>query len=112
MKFTVAIFAFLAAFVVIEANPISVSNNNVGDIVTVGVNLNAQLSSNIEANIITVLMALVNQQAAIINGEIPATTPTPIEPSDVITPELLNQLKNLKITPEMIEGVKKMMNVQ
>ena len=112
MKFAAAIFIFLAVFVAIEANPISVSNNNVGDIVTVGVNLDAHLSSNIEANIITVLLALVNQQAAIVNGEIPAISPTPIEPSNVITPDLLNQLKNVKITPEMIEGVKKMLSSQ
>lgn len=77
-----------------------------------GVSLNTQISSNIEGNIITVLLALVNQQAAIITADIPALTLAPIEPSNIPTPELLDQFKNIKITSEMIEGINKTLNAQ
>lgn len=51
--------------------PVQVSGNNVGDIVTVGVNANAVLSNNMEANILTVLAAILNQQAVLNGGDNP-----------------------------------------
>jgi hypothetical protein len=108
MKFAaVALLAFIAA---VSAGPlggpISVSNNNVGDIVTVDVKANAVLSNNMEANIVTVLAALINQQAALIAGNgNTANLPTG-ETADI--PELpkLPQLSDIKLSPEMIEKVK------
>jgi hypothetical protein len=123
MKFTIFI-VLAAAAVLIEANPISVSNNNVGDIVTVGVNANAQLSSSIETNLVTVLLGLINQQAALINADIPEGivgasangivpqlesegASEPITVTRKFVPEaLVEKIKNLKVSPELIEAVK------
>jgi hypothetical protein len=109
MKFTVAFFTILAAFAAINANPISVSNNNVGDIVTVGVNANLQATSDINVNIITAILALLNQQALIVSPQAAGDVqPESILPS-LITPETLTEAKNIKITPEMIEGFKQLL---
>lgn len=64
----ITLLAFVAAAIAnpiadSAVGPVSISNNNVGDIVTVEVSANALVSSNIEQNIITLLAALVNQQA-------------------------------------------------
>ncbi|KAL1379197.1 hypothetical protein pipiens_015072 [Culex pipiens pipiens] len=40
------------------AGPISVSDNNVGDIVTVGVNVQANVTTDIRSNIVNILVAL------------------------------------------------------
>lgn len=48
---------------------ISVSHNNIGDIVNIELSANAVLSSNIEQNIITVLLGLLNQQAAVVSQQ-------------------------------------------
>jgi hypothetical protein len=74
MKFVaVTLLAFVAAAI---AGPISVSDNNVGDIVTVGINANAVLSSQIDQNIFSVIAALLNQQAIVAtDGQAPAETP-------------------------------------
>lgn len=105
MKFGVTIFTILAAFAAINANPISVSNNNVGDIVTVGVNANVQATSDINVNIITAILALLNQQALIVSPQAAGD----VQPSSLITPEVLSEAKNIKITPEMIEGFKQLL---
>jgi hypothetical protein len=110
MKPTFVIFTILAAVAAIQANPISVNGNNVGHIVTVGVNANANISSDIDVNIITALLALVNQQAAIINPQADGSAQHTPDLTSFITPELLNEVKNIKITPEMIDGLKKLMN--
>lgn len=106
MKFAaVTLLAFIAA---VAAGPISISDNNVGDIVTVGINANAVVSNAMEANIITVLAALVNQQALLVSGNgNDGGVPTPGEtPSE--TPEVpqIPKLSDIKISPEMIEKVK------
>lgn len=94
MKLLVLIFlTFIAATV---AGPISVSDNNVGDIVTVGINANLELSNKIEQNIISVIFALLNQQAI------------------AVIPRNLNEQASaekpqITITPEMIERVKKLL---
>ena len=109
MKFAVAIFTILAAFAVINANPISVSNNNMGDIVTVGVNANLQATSDINVNIITAILALLNQQALIVSPQAAGDVQPPTGLSSLITPEMLSEAKKNKITPEMIEGFKQML---
>ena len=113
MKFVILTVAVLSTILAANASPVSISGNNVGDIVTVGVSANAVLSSNVELNIITALLALINQQAAVIvpsNEQPPQEFPAVTDLSSMITPELLSNIKNIKITPEMIEGVKKLLN--
>ena len=110
MKFAIAIFSIFAAFAAIQAGPISVSGNNIGDIVTVGVNANLQATSDINVNIITAILALLNQQAVVINPQA-AGDAQPINGlSSFITPEMLSEVKNIEITPEMIEGVKQLLS--
>lgn len=73
MKFlALALFALFAVVLVSaeESGPVSMNNNNIGDIVTVDLNANAVLSNNVEANIVTLLAALLNQQAAVV-GDVP-----------------------------------------
>ncbi|CAG9805079.1 unnamed protein product [Chironomus riparius] len=76
----VLIFCIAAALAQDEpaaSGPLSITGNNIGDIVTVGVNANAVVSSNTELNILTMLAALLNQQLAVV-GDIPL----PIEPAE------------------------------
>ncbi|KAG5681313.1 hypothetical protein PVAND_010762 [Polypedilum vanderplanki] len=115
MKFTIAIFTFFATAAFVKTNPISVSNNNVGDIVTVGVNANAVLTSSIETNIVTALIALLNQQAALINADLLQAEQVPemlteIKEFDMSPESIAEKIKNSKITPELIETVKKILN--
>lgn len=64
MKFiAVFVLAFVGACV---AGPISVSDNNIGDIITVGVRANLEISNQVEQNIISVIVALLNQELGII----------------------------------------------
>lgn len=74
----VLIFCIVAALAQEESvGPVSITGNNIGDIVTVGVNANAVVSSNTELNILTILAALLNQQL-LVAGDIPL----PIAPTD------------------------------
>lgn len=49
-----------------EAGPISITKNNIGNIMKVDVDASAVVSSNVEANIIQALLAALNQQAALV----------------------------------------------
>jgi hypothetical protein len=101
MKFVaVTLLAFIAAA---AAGPISVSDNNVGDIVTVGVNANLSLNNEINANLVSVIAAILNQQAIVVaaNGN-SLDAGAPNLPSE--------QLPKLpEISPEMIEKIKSML---
>lgn len=82
MKFAaVILLAFVAA---IAANPVSVHDNNVGDIITVGINANAELSNKIDQNIVNVIVALLNQQAIVV---VPPTEDKPEHPTVTEIPE-------------------------
>ncbi|CRL04164.1 CLUMA_CG017275, isoform A [Clunio marinus] len=60
----VAIFLLLAFFVAVTvAGPTKVDSNNVGDIVTVGVNADLKIKSKIDQDIINVIVALLNDQS-------------------------------------------------
>ena len=85
----IVIFALIAAA---SSAPIQISDNNVGDIVTIGINANAVLSSQVDANIINVIAGLINQQAivAALNQD---GSPKPAVPlTDNITPKLIAAL--------------------
>lgn len=70
MKFFLTFFLIvlisLALVSAEESAPVEISNNNVGDIVTVHLNANAVLSSQIDQTILSVLVGLMNQQAAVV----------------------------------------------
>lgn len=69
MKFLAFAFIAFSCLVLISADdssPVEISNNNVGDIVTLNLNANAVVSSKIDQNILSVLLGLLNQQAAVV----------------------------------------------
>ena len=98
----IVIFALIAAA---SSAPVQISNNNVGDIVTVGINANAVLSSQVDANIINVIAGLINQQAIVAalnqGGPTPAENVPAVPITDNITPKLLAALASFlpKETP-------------
>ena len=124
MKLIVAV-VFIAAFVAVksESSPVQISGNNVGDVVTVGVNLNGVISSNVNANILTALIAALNQQALIGNVDLPEGIAPTGENKDEVTvieqlpqglpdlkninvKELIQKVKDFKMTPELLEKIK------
>jgi hypothetical protein len=95
MKF-VAI-TILAFVVTVIAGPMSISDNNVGDIVTVGINANAKLSNEVDQTFVNVILALLNQQAIVAGDR---------NTEEVAPAAEAPKLPELNITPEMIEKVK------
>lgn len=57
----IASIALLALLGTVSCGPISISDNNVGDIVTIGVNLNANIETDINTTIVNALVALLTQ---------------------------------------------------
>lgn len=55
----------LALITVVSCDPVQISDNNVGDIITVGINAKADISNNVDVDIVNVIVALLNQQADI-----------------------------------------------
>jgi hypothetical protein len=79
MKFAAVLF--LAFIATATAGPMKISDNNVGDIVTVGVNANLKVSNQVDQNIVNVIVALLNQQLAVVP---PSLVPrVPIAPPEV-----------------------------
>jgi uncharacterized protein (UPF0254 family) len=71
---------FLAFFVVLcftllmttageDSGAVHLSNNNIKNIITVGLDANLVASNQVEKNIVNVLLALLNQQAAIVTAD-------------------------------------------
>lgn len=92
MKFFAITFMTLVAVAI--GGPISVSDNNAGDIITVGVNANLEISNKVEQNILSIILASLSQQTGSIS--IPEGGPSaPNLPSlpDFITPELIDRIR-------------------
>jgi hypothetical protein len=96
MKF-VAVFllAFVAAAI---AAPTSISDNNIGNIVTVGIKGSIDVSNKVDQDIVNVIIAILNQQGIVIAPG-----------SEAATNEVPKLPENFKITPEMIDQVKQML---
>lgn len=104
----VTLLALVDVAVAAPTGPVSIHDNNIGDIVTVDFNANAVLSSNIEQNLAAVLAAISNQQAAVVSpggyssgaeaaeGQMSSSDDIPKLPS----------LSDIHLSPEMIEKVK------
>jgi hypothetical protein len=84
MKF--AVFALLAFIAAVYAAPTSIQDNNIGDIVTVGINLKANITNKIDQDIVNVIVALLNQQGIVIApGSNAAPAQTPSQVNDIIS---------------------------
>lgn len=100
MKFIIALVALVA---VAYADPIGITDNKIGDIITANIDVNLMMSSNVENNIMTLLAALLNQQAAVVGGDLPApAVDGEQQPAAVPAMADITQL----LTPENIEKVK------
>ncbi|KAG5683794.1 hypothetical protein PVAND_013058 [Polypedilum vanderplanki] len=116
--FAIVILSLIAA---VSAAPTQISENNVGNIVTVGLNANVDVTSQVDVRVITLLASLLNQQLTIANlgldvpaaevesNEIPLVQPINEIPltsvdSEAPQPPKLPRLSN--ITPEMIAKAK------
>lgn len=66
MKFFAFLVVAIFAVTMVLADPINISQNTVGDVVSVNIDANAVVSSNIEQNILSILLGVLNQQAAVV----------------------------------------------
>lgn len=72
MKYLAFVFVAFFAFAMIasaEDGPTNLSHNNIENFVNVDIDASAVLSANVEQNIIALLLAAVNQQAAVIGAD-------------------------------------------
>lgn len=94
MKFAAVI---LLAFVATTyASPTSIKDNNIGDIITVGIKANVELSNHVEQNIISIIAALLNQQAIVVgrggnDGPTPAEQPAALPDFESIVQKFLEK---------------------
>jgi len=98
LKMKIIAIVFLAFVAAVNCSPVQVSGNNMGDIVTVGVNANMELHNEIDQEIVNVIVALLNQQAiGVINGGGSDSAPEEVSPFslDKISPQTLESLKKL-----------------
>ena len=89
MKIAAAIIlTFVAAII---AAPTSISDNNIGNVVNVGISASVNVSNKVDQDIVKVIVAYLTQQGVV------------IAPSEA--PVGSQQPSKLNITPEMIEKV-------
>lgn len=77
-KMKYLVLAILVVTSQVQCSPISINDNNIGDIVNVGVNIEADIKNDIDANIISVIVALLLQTDGI---SIPPLPPLPTLPT-------------------------------
>ncbi|CAO1436664.1 unnamed protein product [Diamesa serratosioi] len=94
MKFVI-IFT-IALFAAVSSAPTQITDNNVGDIITVGINANLNLSNQVDMNLINVIVGLINQQAAVgsLDGDAPVPVPAASSPK-AISPKLLESITKM-----------------
>lgn len=94
MKFVaIVVIALIAA---VSSAPTQITDNNVGDIITVGINANLNLSNQVDMDIVNVIVGLINQQAAVGSLNEAETVAVPFVPSTkTISPELLESIKRI-----------------
>lgn len=102
MKFSVAL-CVVAVLTTVLAGPVSITDNNVGDIVSVGVNANLDVSNQLEVNILSILALLLNQNL----GGVSIPTPPNLDgvpkpaPKDIFyhdsadLPVMINKVENV-----------------
>lgn len=110
MKY-LAVITLVCLIASISSAPSQITNNNVGDIVTVGVRADVDVSSQVDVTLINIMAKLLSQNLALI---VPPRDDQPVEPTTVVQPQPAvvqpqpaEPIPNIpKITPEMIEQFK------
>lgn len=93
MKFVaIVLLAFVAAAV---AGPVSVSDNNVGDVVSVKVKADLDINNKINQTLVNVIVAYLNRESGVINVDDEGRPQAPNLPRNVITPEMVEKVRNL-----------------
>ncbi|CAO1436673.1 unnamed protein product [Diamesa serratosioi] len=67
----VIVFVVLALIAVVSCDPVQISNNNVGDVITVGISANADIANTVNQDIVNVIVGLINQNADISRLSVP-----------------------------------------
>lgn len=106
---------FVVCIAAVVANPITITNNKIGDIVNINVKANGVVSSSIDQNILSGILGLINQQAAIVGGQGLSDTPlAEDEAPRLVSPDEIGALPKLPIAiPQvLIEKLKEKLNVR
>lgn len=91
------------------ANPVLISDNNIGDIITMNIEGHFEINSEITNTMVNVLLALLNQQAVLVGieaGEFAADDYAAPKSANENEPAATPQKQEFKVTPEMIERLK------
>lgn len=103
MKF--AAIVLLALIAAVCAAPTSISDNNIGNVVNVGISGSLNLKNEVNQDIVSVIIALLNQQAIVV-GLPDGIGPDGAEASAHAAPP------KFQITPEAVERLKSMLAAQ
>lgn len=106
MKFVIFLLALVTLTRANPIEPFGINDNKIGDIITANVDVNLVLSTNTEQNIVTLIAALLNQQAAVVGGDLPAPAvageaqqaPAMSDITKLLTPENMEKFKNVIAT--------------
>lgn len=106
MKFVIFLLALVTLTRANPIEPFGINDNKIGDIITANVDVNLVLSTNTEQNIVTLIAALLNQQAAVVGGDLPAPAvageaqqaPAMSDITKLLTPENIEKFKNVIAT--------------
>lgn len=104
MKF-LAVITLSCLIALISSAPSQMNNNNVGDIVNVGIRADVGVSSQVDVTLMNIMAKLLTQNLAVI---VPPQNDQPIDPTNSpIEPQPVEPIPSIpKITPEMIEQFK------
>lgn len=105
MKLVALVVSALVAAVAF-AGPINVSDNNIGDIVTVGVNANLNITNRIDQNIINIIGVWLSQELGVIDIDREGGIRAPNIPDRPTLPDFPDFPNRPNITPEMIERIR------
>ncbi|KXJ74523.1 hypothetical protein RP20_CCG013494 [Aedes albopictus] len=101
----IASIALLVLLGTVSCGPISISDNNVGDIVTIGVNLNANIETDINTTIVNALVALLTQIGVDKPAQPDVPEPHPEAPEHHPHPHPAPELKPKPLALEMLDAL-------
>lgn len=86
MKVAIVVLALVA---LVSCDPVQISNNNVGDVITVGISATAEVSNTVNQDIVNVIVALINQNAEISRNAAPLAETEVADFIEVGVPEMV-----------------------
>lgn len=95
MKVIAIVVLALAALV--SCDPVQISNNNVGDVITVGISATAEISNTVNQDIVNVIVALINQNAEISRNAAPLAETEVADTIEVGVPEMVEDSEGITL---------------